>query len=149
MIIREATELDIEQMAILLRELFLIEQDFNFNKSKQRNGLDMMRRDGSCCIMVAELNNEIVGMCSIQILISSEEGGKAGLVEDMVVRKDCRGQKIGTRLLSAIQNWARENGITRLQLLTDKNNWQAIDFYSKTGWEKTQLICFRKYTENR
>ncbi|MCK5225809.1 MAG: GNAT family N-acetyltransferase [Planctomycetes bacterium] len=149
MIIREATELDIEQMAILLEELFSIEQDFNFNKSKQRNGLEMMWRNGSCCIMVAELNNEIVGMCSIQILISSEEGGKAGLVEDMVVRKDCRGQKIGTRLLSAIQNWARENGITRLQLLTDKNNWQAIDFYSKTGWEKTQLICFRKYTENR
>lgn len=149
MTIREATELDIEQMVILLKELFSIEQDFNFNKSKQRNGLEMMQRNGSCCIMVAELNNEIVGMCSIQTLISSAEGGKAGLVEDMVVRKDCRGQKIGTRLLSAIQNWAQENGITRLQLLADKSNRQALDFYSETGWEKTQLICFRKYTENR
>jgi len=34
--------------------------------------------------------------------------------------------------------------VSRLQLLADRNNIQATDFYQKLGWQATQLICLRK-----
>jgi len=39
-------------------------------------------------------------MCSIQILISTAEGGKVALLEDLVVAENFRNMGIGTKLLS-------------------------------------------------
>jgi ribosomal protein S18 acetylase RimI-like enzyme len=32
-----------------------------------------------------------------------------------------------------------------LQLLADKNNLPALNFYQKQGWQSTQLVCLRKH----
>jgi GNAT superfamily N-acetyltransferase len=83
-------------------------------------------------------------MASIQTLISTAEGGPVGLVEDVVVAKSWRGRGIGQNLLEALGDWARQHGLTRLQLLADRHNRNALDFYAKDGWQPTALICLRK-----
>jgi GNAT superfamily N-acetyltransferase len=95
-------------------------------------------------MLVAEHSGEVVGMCSAQILISTAEGREAAVIEDVVVREDCRNSGIGTALMNAIGQWAGSRGISRLQLLADRHNEAGIGFYRKQGWQTTQLICLRK-----
>jgi len=143
--IREAGIDDIGDMISLLKELFSIEADFSFDETRQRCGLKMMIEPGeSRCVRVASAQNRVVGMVSIQTLVSTAEGGRSGIVEDLVVTSEWRGKGIGRRLLEAIFIWARQQGMKRLQLLADRTNVTALEFYRGQGWTATQLICLRK-----
>jgi ribosomal protein S18 acetylase RimI-like enzyme len=147
MIIRAAKNSDIDQMTLLLKELFAIEEDFVFDELKQRNGLELLLRNTghNKCVFVAEYKTEIIGMCSMQTVISTSEGDMAGIVEDVVVAEAYRSHMVGRRLMAALEQWAKENGIRRIQLLADKNNIPALRFYFSGGWNQTKLICLRKY----
>jgi GNAT superfamily N-acetyltransferase len=83
-------------------------------------------------------------MCTAQTLISTAEGGMVALIEDMVVDPGYQGMGIGQRLMAAIEDWAGQHGATRLQLLADRHNSQALSFYEKIGWQRTELICLRR-----
>lgn len=145
-IIRNASLSDLDDLVCLLKTLFSIEKDFNFNESVQRRGLTLMLSNcsDSRCLNVAEIDQKIIGMCSAQILISTAEGGRSALVEDLVVNASYRGRGIGSRLLQSVEKWAKENGAKRLQLLADQNNSPALEFYEKQNWKRSRMICLRK-----
>lgn len=143
--IRKAEPSDIEQMVGLLKELFFIEEDFTFDETVQRKGLAMMLDDKQQrCIMVADSGEQVIGMSSAQLVVSTAEGGMAALVEDVVVTKSHRGTGVGKGLLLSVEQWAKSRGAKRLQLLADKNNLAALGFYEQHDWTATQLICLRK-----
>ncbi len=142
--VRTATSADVEQMAELLKELFAIEADFVFDRDKQVRGLRQLLESGKDRVFVAESGGRAVGMCSVQTLISTAEGGPVGLLEDLIVTAAFRRQGIGEKLLAAAIDWAERQGFKRLQLLADKNNLPALKFYEKQAWRQTQLICLRK-----
>jgi GNAT superfamily N-acetyltransferase len=146
-IIRQARIDDTAHLCDLLGELFTIESDFSPDREKQARGLQLLIGDtsGSSAIFVAEKAGAIVGMCSVQALISTAEGGRAGLVEDLIVRREYRGKGIGTAMLSRILSWCTAREITRLQLLCDAENSDALEFYIAKGWSNTKLICMRKH----
>jgi len=133
-------------MVGLLGELFSIEKDFDVDPERQRRGLKIMMNGEkpNSRIWVAEVQGRAVGMAAIQTLISTAEGGKVGLVEDLVVAKGFRGAGIGSALLAAVEKWAEHNGLSRLQLLADGDNDRALDFYGKHNWRKNALVCLRK-----
>ena len=145
-LIRPSTVEDVPQMCGLLSDLFSIESDFSADGQKQARGLTLLINDtsGSSAVFVAEDAGEIVGMCSVQMLISTSEGGPVGLLEDLIVRRDRRGNGIGTRLLSEIVGWCAGKNISRLQLLRDVSNKGAFNFYIGNGWSDTKLVCMRK-----
>ena len=137
-------------MTGLLKELFSIEEDFSFNEPAQRHGLSMMLGDKqNRCIMVAESEKQVMGMCSAQLLVSTAEGGLVALIEDVVVAESYQGKGTGKKLLLSIEKWAVEKGIKRMQLLADGNNVNALNFYKKQKWSTTQLICLRKKQKRR
>ena len=143
--IRTARPEDIPCMADLLVELFSIETDFTPDVEKQVRGLSALVAgpQGRACVLVAEQGGMIAGMATVQTQISTAEGGRVGLVEDVVVHRDFRGRGIGTRLIEAVVDWARSHGLTRLQLLADRDNHRALDLYASRGWDSTCLICLR------
>lgn len=144
--IRDALPDDLDILVRLLQALFSIEADFTVDEKRQRRGLALML-DGCGkhrCVKVAEIEGIVVGMCTAQMLISTAEGGMVALVEDMVVDARYRRMGIGRQLMSAIDAWAKKRGISRLQLLADRTNFPALDFYDKIGWCPTQLICLRR-----
>ncbi len=145
-IVRKAVASDIAQMVGLLKELFAIETDFVFDRDKQMRGLTLLLNSGKDCILVAESldDNKVLGMCSVQTLISTAEGGPVGLLEDLIVTADFRHRYIGAQLLDEAIAWAECQGLRRLQLLADKNNPAAWKFYQKRGWQPTQMVCLRK-----
>ncbi len=144
-IIRRAEFSDIPDLVELLRELFSIEVDFDFNAVRQEKGLSMMMSSpGIRCVMVAEVNQQVVGMCTAQLVVSTAKGGFSGVIEDMVINRGYREKGLGSCLLEAVNIWCIHKGARRIQLLADKNNTKALTFYEKCNWQKTQLICLRK-----
>ena len=144
-IIRKAETRDLEAMASLLEVLFSIEEDFRPRRRLQLQGLEMMLADDArSCIMLAEVNGRVVGMGTIQLLVSTAEGGLSGMIEDMIIGEEFRGRGLGRRIIEALEEWLVEKGGTRLQLMADKNNSPALCFYKRLGWQNTRLICLRK-----
>jgi GNAT superfamily N-acetyltransferase len=99
---------------------------------------------GTSLVLVAVVNENIAGMAAVQTLVSTAEGGRVGLVEDVIVGREFRGRGAGTLLLDAITAWSREQGLKRHQLLADDANRPALDFYKNRRWTTTSLICLRK-----
>lgn len=144
-VIRAAAEPDLDPLVRLLGALFGIEADFRPDSRRQRRGLRLMLAEPERrAVLVAERGERVIGMVTVQLVVSTAEGGPSGWVEDMVVEETARGAGIGARLLSAAERWAVERGATRLQLLADRTNAGAHRFYRRMGWSGTQLVCLRR-----
>ncbi len=146
-IIREAQPADIDFLIHLLHILFSIEEDFSFEPVRHRAGLALLLADDRSILLVAEYKNMVIGMCSGQLMVSTAEGGLSLLVEDVVVDKPRQGKGVGTALLAALQDWAAEKQAVRLQLLADRSNTAALNFYHGLQWRKTKLVCLYKQPE--
>jgi GNAT superfamily N-acetyltransferase len=143
--VRKATTTDIEPMVALLGNLFSIEEDFEPDVQRQTKGLTMMLSGTEDrTVLAADLGEELVGMVSGQLLISTAQGGVVALIEDLVVAPKLRGTGVGANLLAAIESWGRALGATRFQLLAEKDNGPAKGFYEKAGWEVSNLNCLCK-----
>jgi GNAT superfamily N-acetyltransferase len=141
--LRSATTGDITLMAQLLAQLFSLEQDFSVDVQAQQRGLALLLEQPGATVAVAESAGQIVGMATMQQLISTAEGGVVGLVEDVVVGSSWRGQGVGSALLQYLEHIACRQGLLRLQLLADSTNHRALDFYDKNRWQGTHLVCLR------
>jgi ribosomal protein S18 acetylase RimI-like enzyme len=141
--IRYANETDIDDMSQLLSQLFSIEADFVPNEEKQRQGLQLLLDSLGGCAVVAEEQGKVIGMATVQILVSTAEGSHVGLVEDVVVDREQRGRGIGAALLDQLKVWAEYNGLARLQLAADRDNSAALNFYADKGWKQTNLGLLR------
>jgi GNAT superfamily N-acetyltransferase len=144
--IRAARPGDIPGMSDLLTGLFSIEADFSPDVEKQVRGLSVLvgAPPGRSCVLVAERGGAVIGMATVQTLISTAEGGRVGMVEDVIVDPEFRSRGIGTRLLNGIAAWSERTGLKRLQLLADRDNIPALDFYASRNWSSTRLICLRR-----
>jgi GNAT superfamily N-acetyltransferase len=144
-VIRKGLSGDIRALVELLGLLFAIETDFAVDKARQRRGLEMLLEEGGRhCLLVAEADGKVVGMCSGQLLVSTAEGGAKAVVEDLVLATDYRGRGIGRQLLQAVEGWAAEQGAGRLDLLADRRNGPARKFYEGQKWGLTELVCLQK-----
>ena len=72
-------------MLALLRELFEIERDFEFDADKQARGLAMLLQSPSATALVARESHAVIGMTSVQLVISTAEGAHSAWIEDVCV----------------------------------------------------------------
>ncbi len=139
--IDEATLQDLPQLSQLLGELFTIEKDFTPNPERQQQGLKLLLEHPELThVLVARnMHNIAIGMCSVQLVISTAQGSYAAWIEDVIVTKTYQQQGVAKALLQAAMRWAGEHGVTRMQLLVDRENQAALAFYQHLGWKTTQL----------
>jgi GNAT superfamily N-acetyltransferase len=143
--LRHATPADIPTLVGLLGALFALEADFTPDPERQRRGLlRMLEEPERRLVLVAEERGAVVGMVTVQLVVSTAEGGEAGQLEDLVVAEASRGAGVGRSLVEAAERWARAHGATRLQLLADRGNAPALGFYARVGWAPTRLVCLRR-----
>ena len=142
--IRPATLVDIAQLCGLLTLLFTQEADFTPDAERQARGLRLIIEQAEVGrIYCACDGDNIVGMVSILLTVSTAEGGRAAWLEDMIVHPDWRGKGIGEQLLNEAVNGARAAGCTRITLLTDATNSSAMRFYRRAGFARSQMVPFR------
>ena len=81
------------------------------------------------CFLVAEEEGHLKGYLNLAVAAVPE----VGWVADLCVDRRFRRNGIGTVLLSAAAQWARENHLARLVLETAVKNYPAICFALKNG----------------
>ena len=143
----EANETDIADLVQLLTLLFNIEKDFNPDTSKQQKGLELLlKSNATATIQVAKDDTgKVIGMVSVQLVISTSQGAASAWVEDMVIDEVYRGHGIGKQLLHNALIWAKNKGATRAQLLVDIENIDAVGYYQHLNWKATQLQARRVF----
>lgn len=142
--IRSARPGELPELSALLDLLFEIEQDFKPDTARQVAGLKLMLDSPMAELLVAELGGRPVGLCGLQLLVSTAQGAYSCHVEDLVLAPECRGRGIGRLLLEAAAEWAHRRGATRMQLNCDDKNLPAMKFYESLGWRKTHLFNYFK-----
>ena len=131
----KAVPKDLPQLVDLLGQLFSQEAEFTPNAAKQEAALKMIFADPRLGrLFVARDGPKVVAMASLLFTVSTAEGGRAALFEDLVVRPDYRKQGIGARLLEHVIAEARAEGVLRITLLTDMQNEQAQLLYRRLGF---------------
>src|SRR5712671_8069249 len=106
-------------MVELLGQLFEQEAEFSPDAAKQETALKMIFADAKLGrLFVAKDGPKVVAMASMLYTVSTAEGGRAALFEDLVVRPDYRKQGIGAKLLEYVIAQARTEGLVRITLLT-------------------------------
>lgn len=126
---------DLARLVELLGILFESEAEFSADAEKQRAALQAILADpAKGRIFVAREGRDIVAMCSLLYTISTAEGGKAALFEDLVVAPEQRKRGIGAALLKHVVEQARAEGVLRITLLTDMQNERAQAMYRRAGF---------------
>lgn len=142
---RVAKTEDIPVLCELLWELFSQEVEFTPNKEIQEKALKKIIEDENIGdIFVAVKENKVIAMVNILYTISTALGEKVAILEDMVVFKEFRNQKIGSYLIEFTLDYLKKNSFKRVTLLTDSDNFNAHNFYKKHEFTESSMIVFRK-----
>ena len=139
-----AARSDIPRLTELLGLLFSQEREFTPDQEKQREALEAILADRSRGrIFVAREGSEVVGMASLLYTVSTAEGGKAALFEDLIVDPKHRRKGIGSKLVNYVIQQARAEGVLRITLLTDLENDTALGLYRKLGFVDSPMQPMR------
>jgi GNAT superfamily N-acetyltransferase len=142
--IQPATADDIPQLCKLLAILFAQEDDFQSDTAKQSAALgQIIEHPEIGRILVLRAGHGIIGMVNLLFTISTACGGKAALLEDMIVHPDHRSDGLGSKLLQAAVDLAKREGCRRITLLTDRANDAAIRFYQRHGFGMSAMLPLR------
>jgi len=131
---RDAAKL-VDLVNALAREarlLFVTPIDPATGAATVRQYLEAMATSGNSAVLVAERGGTLIG-------IATGNGGahpsKHGVVEIGIgVRAAQHGIGVGTALLAALERWARQVGVHRLQLPVVTSNVPALGLYRKSGF---------------
>lgn len=144
LVIRKATRADIPALADRLAELFSQEREFAPDRTSQVRGLTLLFERGDAVrILAAERDGEVIGMGVLHYVVSTFLGGKVAMLEDVIVTPRERGRGTGKRLMAALIEQARNDGVQRITLLTDHDNVSAQGFYESFGFKRSTMVPFR------
>lgn len=140
-----ATEADLPAMADLLYELFTLESDFRPEREKQLRGLKLILDTPAIGqLFVLRVDGAVAGMANALITVSTAQGTRVLLLEDVIVRSNLKGAGLGRKLVEHVCAWAKAQGMTRVTLLADKDNAAALTFYERLGFEPSAMKVLRK-----
>ena len=75
--------------------------------------------------------------------------GHRGWVYYVATDPDRRAKGFGRAIMDAAEDWLREAGIAKLQLLVRRENARAGAFYQSIGYAEAQTIVFAKWLDGR
>jgi phosphinothricin acetyltransferase len=94
--------------------------------------LDAMLRDDTTRVVVVRDAERIVGMATLYII--PKIGKKNGLLEDVIVSADYRGQGLGERLVRTVLEMAKSLGLVSITLTSNPVRVAAHRLYQKVGF---------------
>lgn len=93
-------------------------------------------------------NSEIIGFSQTSLRSDYVEGTSSspvGYLEGVFVLDPYRKQGIGQQLLTACEDWAREQGCEEFASDCELTNEESLSFHRRLGFEEAnRIVCFRK-----
>lgn len=97
-------------------------------------------------LLVAEINQEIVGLLEVCITESSDfpinKRRRWAQIDSLAVKVGVQNCNIGSSLLEKAKKWAKANNIDRIELKVYSFNLNAIQFYNKKGFSELSKSMF-------
>lgn len=135
---------DVPHLVEFLKILFTQEAEFTPDYDKQSKGLSLIIENPAMGeIIVAEHGGNVVGMVNILYTISTAEGSKVAVMEDLVVNPDYRSVGIGSSLVNQAIQHCEDQGLKRITLLTDHDDQKVITFYKRHGFVQSTMVPLR------
>lgn len=106
----------------------LDEADMYYEPSESEERLTEKSRRDPDSLMIASVGNEVVGTVSIL------EDGRMAFIFRLAVRKDMRGNGVGSELLKEAEKRLTERGLEEVWLLVNGNDTTLKDYYLKRGY---------------
>jgi len=108
----------------------------NFSNSNY-NDMKKFISNGSALVVGAYSGSKIIGfLWAYKRLVLGDERLH---ISHIVVGSAFRGCGIGSRMIEFIEQYAFENGIKIIELLTTSKNERTMEFYSKNGYIVTRV----------
>ena len=139
--IRHAGAADAESVAGLAAEFA---RSFEFRPESFRVSYPALLTDDGACLLLAADGQETAGYLLGFRHLTFYANGPVGWVEEIVVRRQDRGQGIGRILMNAFEQWAAAEGCTLIALATRR----AAPFYRALGYAESATY-FRRALANR
>jgi GNAT superfamily N-acetyltransferase len=99
-------------------------------------------------VFVAEVDGQLVGLGEIYIREDAASLHKVqhtyGYLQSMMVTKAYRGTGIGSKILEAVELWAKEKNATEVRLDTWEFTEGPLEFYEKHGYSTLRRTLVRK-----
>ncbi len=75
--------------------------------------------------------------------------GHRGWVYYLAVAPAFRRRGIGTTLMRSAEQWCRERGIPKLQLMVRSENLEVASFYAALGYDKSDVVVLAKWLNSK
>lgn len=103
-----------------------------------RERIEMSQVSEKACMLVAEVEDEVVALLGLQCIQSHASRNQATQITSLIVRHSHRGEGIGRRLLELAESWAREHGSEKLLIIEGnrEEHKSSYPFYEHIGFIK-------------
>ncbi|MGF1735641.1 GNAT family N-acetyltransferase [Photobacterium satsumensis] len=89
--------------------------------------------------LVFDDEGTLFGLMTLVTFLYFPTGEQICRITSLVTDKDKRGKGIGSTLIEAAKNYAKQHNCQRLEVTTSLSRYQAQQFYAKQGFEKRSL----------
>ena len=138
---RHAVALDLPHLVAMLADDELGAQREDSSQplnSSYRAAFDAIDRDPNNALIVAEVDQSIVGMLQLTFIpYLTHIGSWRCLIEGVRIHPDYRGKGLGTTFIEWSIDAARKRQCQIVQLTSDKQRPEALRFYESLGFKAT------------
>lgn len=94
---------------------------------------------GSSTVLIARADGALAGS------VMAGFDGHRGWVYYVAVAETQRGTGLGRALMAAAEEWLRERGCPKIQLMVRTSNHDAIGFYEALGLERQEVVTLGRF----
>lgn len=97
-----------------------------------------MTAEGMAVYKAEDSTGALLGFCVLET--DSDGGAPFGVLCDILVNAEARGQGVGSRLFSAAEDWFKSRNLKDVYLESGKNNHNAHNFFIRRGFMKVSEV---------
>ena len=119
--------------------------------ARSRRLFDAHLDDPDLALFVAEVDGAVVGLVRVQALERAEvpdvpalASRRYAMVQELVVAQAHQRRGIARRLMTEAHGWARDRGLTQIELGVHEFNQQALRLYRRLGYSTVSRRLSRK-----
>jgi len=98
------------------------------------------------CLFIKDNGNKILGFVELSSrnIVDGCLSSPVAYIEGLFIKKENRGNGLGTKTIEAIKIWCKERGFTELGADTELANKRAQKFFNSVGFHETfRIVEFR------
>lgn len=101
-------------------------------------------KDSNALFIIAQFNNEVVGLVQLDIIMDVFKGVKYGYINSVCTSPHYRRMGIGEKLMTKATEIAKENNCKYIELTSSDSKVAAHKLYFKNGYQIRKTNVFKK-----